>query len=92
MSALVIVSFNVLDQEKIKQYSATAGPTVASHGGKFIVKGKPSTLHGDGNFDMTAVIQFTDKETANNWYNSTEYQAIVSLRNEAMESHFQIIG
>lgn len=92
MSALVIVSFNVLDQEKLKQYSAAAGPTVASHGGEFMVKGKSSTLHGDGNFDMTAVIQFTDMEAANNWYNSTEYQAIVSLRNEAMESHFQIVG
>ena len=88
----MIVSFNVLDQEKLKQYSAAAGPIVASQGGEFIVKGKSSTLHGDSNFDMTAVIQFTDKEAADNWYNSAEYQSIVSLRNEAMESHFQVVG
>ncbi len=92
MSSLVIASFNVLDESKLKKYSAAAAPTIATHGGDFVAKGKSTKLDGETNFTMTAVIAFADKEAATNWYTSTEYQKIIPLRNEAMESHFQIIG
>lgn len=92
MSALVIVSFNMLDLKKLKQYSAAAGPTVASHGGEFLAKGAFNTLYGKTNFSMTAVIHFSSVEAATNWYNCDDYQQIIPLRNEAMESHFQIVG
>ncbi len=92
MSCLVVVSFNVLDESKLKQYSAAAAPTLITYGGEFVAKGKSTKLDGETNFTMIAVIAFVNKEVANNWYTSTEYQKIIPLRNEAMESHFQIIG
>jgi len=92
MSSLVIASFNLLDETKLKQYSAAAAETLQQYGGEFIAKGKASTLHGEPRFAMTAVIQFADRETAENWYRSENYQKIIPLRNQAMESHFQIVG
>lgn len=92
MSSLVIVNFNLLDQDKLKQYSTAAALTLVTYGGEFLAKGKPTHLHGDLNYSMTVVIQFTDKESAINWYESTEYQKIIPLRNEAMNSNFQLIG
>ena len=92
MSALVMVSFNLLDKEKLAQYSAAAGPTVTSHGGVFLAKGAAKNLQGESNFEMGAVIQFSDTEAALTWYNSEEYQQLIALRNEAMQSLFQIVG
>ena len=34
------------------------------------------------------VIKFADKETAQNWYNSDEYQAAVPIREQAMDAVF----
>lgn len=92
MNSLVIVNFNLLDQYKLKQYSAAAALTLATYGGEFLAKGKPARLHGDTNYSMVAVIKFADKESAINWYESAEYQKIIPLRNEAMDSNFQVVG
>jgi uncharacterized protein (DUF1330 family) len=92
MHSLVIVNFNILKEEKLKEYSVAAAPTIASFGGEFIAKGKPIQLHGGNTFAKTAVIQFPDSESAKNWYNSNEYQQIIPLRSEGMDCHFQLIG
>ncbi|MFT7179032.1 MAG: hypothetical protein ACI84B_001257, partial [Oceanospirillaceae bacterium] len=55
-------------------------------------KGKPTQLHGNNAFAITAVIKFPDNESAKNWYKSNEYQQIIPLRSEAMDCHFQLIG
>jgi uncharacterized protein (DUF1330 family) len=92
MHSLVIVTFNILKEEKLKEYSAAAAPIVASFGGEFIAKGKPTQLHGNNAFAITAVIKFPDNESAKNWYKSNEYQQIIPLRSEAIDCHFQLIG
>lgn len=92
MQSLVIVTFNILDEDKLKEYSAAAAPTVAHFNGEFIAKGKPSQLHGDNNYAISAVIKFPDKHSAENWYNSSEYQEIIPLRNKAMDCQFQLIA
>lgn len=91
MSSYIVVESNVLDANKLKQYGQLAAPTVANHGGKFLIKGKVAALHGQNQFSNKAVIEFRDKTTAQNWYQSDEYQALIPLRNEAMESQFHLI-
>ncbi|MFP6759761.1 MAG: DUF1330 domain-containing protein [Alphaproteobacteria bacterium] len=39
MTAYVIVHFTVKDQEKLAQYGAGAGPTLAAFGGEFVTRG-----------------------------------------------------
>ena len=92
MSSLVIVNFNVLNQEKLAEYSSAAALTLVKYGGEFIAKGKPAALHNDLPYEVTAVIQFVDNKSVIAWYDSVEYQKIIPLRNEAMDGVFQVIG
>jgi len=91
MSSYIIVDLNVLDTEKLKQYSQLAAPTVIKFGGKFISKGVAHALHGELTFTNKVVIEFSSEQQAQDWYNSEEYQALIELRNQAMESKFQLI-
>jgi len=92
MSAFVVVDLTPKDGEKLKEYAATAGATVAAHGGEFLAKGEPEVLNGGKPFAMKAIIKFADKDAANKWYNSAEYQALIATRDAGMESQFHLIG
>ena len=47
MSAFVVVHVDVKDPEKFKAYGGGAQPTVAAHGGEFILRGKVADVfHG----------------------------------------------
>jgi len=91
MSSYIIVESNILDTEKLNQYGQLAAPTVAKFGGEFLVKGEALALQGKSEFSKRAVIKFSDQLTAKKWYQSDEYQALIELRNEAMESRFHLV-
>lgn len=92
MKTLIIVDVSALDKTKLAEYSALATETLKIFSGKFIAKGAIEVLHGEALFQSKAVIEFADKETAKNWYNSAEYQAIIPLREQAISSQFHLIG
>jgi len=79
MSAYIIARINVTDAEDYKNY---AGQTVAlaeKFGGKFLVKGGAQTqLEGNGP-DRHVLIEFPDRETALEWYNSDAYRRILPI-------------
>ena len=86
MSAFVVSRVRVRDVEKIKQYAAAAAETIAEFGGQIVLRGQFSaSLTGKGEPHSTGIIAFPDLETANAWYDSAAYQAIVPLREEAGE-------
>lgn len=91
MPALVIVEVRPKLAEKLADYSAAAAPTVAAFGGEFIHRGKfvealtdSKTPHGLG------VIRFPSVEAAKDWFASPDYQALVTLRNEAADMSFTL--
>lgn len=92
MPSYIVVDLNVLDAAKLAQYSQLAAPTVAKFGGKFIAKGAPTSLHGKQLFTNKAVIEFGSEQQAQDWYNCEEYQALIELRNQAMDSQFQLVA
>lgn len=89
--AYVIVESNVINKELLMQYSQQAAKTVTKFGGKFIAKGPAEFLHGMCQFANRAVIEFDSITQARSWYQSTEYQALIKLREKAMESRFLVI-
>jgi len=91
MSSYIIVELNVLDADKLAQYSQLAAPTIAKAGGKFIAKSPVQSLHGDAAFSNKVVIEFPSEQEAKDWYQGEEYQVLIALRNEAMESQFQLV-
>jgi|TARA_Y100000590_G_scaffold70119_1_gene76482 uncharacterized protein (DUF1330 family) len=92
MAAYLIAVNKVIDQEKMQEYAAGAGPTLASAGAKVLVRGAVAeTLAGDLSGDIALVIEFPDIETARSWYQSPEYQAMISTREQAMDPQFVLV-
>ena len=92
MKTLIIVDVTALDKVKLAEYSALAAETLKTFSGQFIAKGAIEVIHGQAEFQSKAVIEFPDKESAKNWYNSAEYQAIIPLREQAINSQFHLIS
>lgn len=83
MAAYFIADLEVVNLEPFKEYQAGTPPTIEAHGGRYIVRGgTANTVEGDWNPKRVVVVEFPDRETAERWYNSPEYQAILPLRLE----------
>ena len=96
MSAFLIVELNVKDAAKLKEYSAQTPAILEEFGGVAVLKGKPEALYDSkgnaGDYSTMVVFQFPSAEKAREWYNSAQYQALLPLRDQAMESTFRILG
>ncbi len=92
MSALIIVDLTPTDKEKLTAYSTQAAQTLLPYGGEFLAKGPIEALYGDAAFTTKVVIQFPDRDSAVNWYNSKAYQDIIPLRELGMISQFHLVG
>lgn len=91
MTSLVIVDLTPINQEKMAEYSAQAAETFKPFGGHFIAKGAFDVLHGDMTHPVKAIIEFPNKKSAKDWYNSDAYQVIIPLRDEGMNSQFHCV-
>ena len=93
MAAYMIARVEVTDLEKFKQYSAAAGLVTQKYGGKYLARG--GELAGLENFTdadkRLVIIEFSDMDTANAWYNSEEYQEAKKLREGAATGNFLIV-
>lgn len=91
MAAYVTVNSNVKDQDKLAQYKEQAIETVTSFGGEVLAKGEIQKLNGKANFTNKLILKFPCQKSALSWYQSAEYQALIDIRDEAMESQFDLI-
>ena len=90
MSALVSVTIQVKDPEKLKSYISQVPPTMAPHGAKMLSRGKiAKVLNGEVAHQMEAVFEFPSEDAIDAWFNSDAYQAIVAIREEA--AHMNIV-
>lgn len=81
MKAYFIANLTVNDPEAFKEYQAAAPGTIHGHGGRYIVRGGDhKTIEGDWQPNRLVVVEFPDRKTAETWYNSPEYQAVLPIR------------
>jgi uncharacterized protein (DUF1330 family) len=92
MTAYIIVGLTPKDAEKLQQYGASVPSTLAKYSGEVIVKGAVEKLHGKFDHKVQVILMFPSREHAHNWYNSEEYQSLISIRDQGMDSQFQLIG
>ncbi len=86
MSAFFIATSTIKNPAKFAEYGARAGASLAPYGGNLVIKGKAvETLAGTSNHQAVGIIRFDNMEALNNWYQSPEYQALIPLRNEAVD-------
>ena len=83
MAAYVVAQMHVHDLEKYLAYASKIGAALGNHGGKILAASEAEVREGDPPFTRTVIGEFPDSEAARNWYESAEYQAIVSLRLES---------
>ncbi|MFQ3245010.1 MAG: hypothetical protein ACJAYF_000396 [Arenicella sp.] len=91
MSAFIVADITPTDIDSLKKYSEAAGPTLEKYNGKFLAKGPIETLTGDDHSKMKIILEFPDQDSANNWYKSDEYQALIPLRDKGMDAVFHLI-
>jgi len=92
MKGYVIARVNVTDAEQYKKYTAKTPGSIASHGGRFVVRGgDTTTVEGDNETNRVVVIEFDSLEKAKAWYHSDEYTEIRKLREHASTGQVIII-
>lgn len=81
MACYTIGHITVTNPEGYKEYAAQVPPTIAKHGGEYLVRGGHATdIEGKMPHDRHVVLRFASREAAEGWYNSPEYQAILPIR------------
>lgn len=92
MAAYLIAHVKVTNPEKMPAYSGAAGATFAPFGGEPVARGKVvEVLAGTHAGNATLIVKFPNAQAAHEWYNSPAYQALIPLRDEALEANFVVI-
>lgn len=90
--AYFIFHTTIHDREAIAPYLATAMTTVTAFGGRRVLMGGPATVvEGEAPEGMTVILEFPSKATAEAWYASPVYQAILGIRLGASRSDAYLV-
>lgn len=92
MAAYAIVDMTVTDTVKIGDYRKLAEASVATYGGRFLVRGgRCETVDGDWKPQRVVVIEFPDLEQAQRWRASPEYNKACEIRNQAARTRMLLV-
>ena len=79
--AYLIGHITITNPEGYAAYAAQVPTTLAAFGGKYLVRGGHATqVEGSALGERHVVIEFANRESAEAWYASDAYQAIVQHR------------
>lgn len=92
MPAYLIANYDITNQEGYNAYTASVGPTILSHGGEILVAGPGSKPVEGSPGAVTVVLKFPSMEALQGWYDSPEYQQIISLRSDNTERHLVVFA
>ena len=82
----------VSDPDAYAEYARLAAPTVAAHGGRYIVRGgNGAAIAGDAPAARVVILEFPDRDTAVAWRASSEYQAALKIREAASTSRVYLV-
>ncbi|MDO6687028.1 MULTISPECIES: DUF1330 domain-containing protein [unclassified Agarivorans] len=85
MTAFFIATSQIKDPQKFARYGQQAASTLSEFQGELVIKGKFSeALAGTAEHDAVGVIKFPTMDALQNWYKSDNYQALIPLREEAV--------
>jgi len=93
VAAYLIAGNEVTNPESMQKYVDAVGPTLAPYKAELLAP-MPDQLvmggtvvHREGDFkpSRVVIVKFPDMETAQAWYDSPEYQAVVGFRLDGSE-------
>ena len=81
MPAYVIVQIEIEDPATYERYKVLAPPSIAMHGGRYLVRGGASdVLEGSWRPARLVILEFPDRARAHAWWTSPEYAPAKALR------------
>ena len=87
MPAYVISDVEPRDSDLIARYRALAQDSIARYGGRYIVRGGPTTqLEGDWAPRRLVILEFASAADARAWWASPEYAEAKALRQSCSET------
>lgn len=88
----ILAEIAVTNPEPYQAYIAGAGPLVAKHGGKYLVRGgRREIREGEAAAGRLVILEFASFEAAQAFYDSPEYQAILPMRQANATSRVVIV-
>ncbi len=91
MTAFAIITSKISDPEPFKAYMASTPPTVAAHGGEYVIRGgAKEVVEGNWSPDRIVVLKFPSMDAAKAWYFGEGYTASRALRQGATE-YFNVV-
>ena len=82
----------VRDQDALVEYRRRNTEAVASHGGRFVVRGGEATvLEGTWDTLRMVLIEFPDAAAARSWWESEEYAPLKAMRREASDTNIVLL-
>ena len=92
MPALLSVTVEVKDSERLQAYIAKAPETMEPHGARMLTRGKISKhINGSRSHHVEVIFEFPSSDAIEAWYNSDAYQALIPLRDEAAEVNISVL-
>lgn len=82
---------SISDPAVLAAYAKLAGPAIASHGGRFLVRGLPAKTYEQGVAQRTVAIEFDSVEQAIAAHDSPAYQEALAALGNACEREIRIV-
>ena len=92
VSAYMVVEGTVRDKEALGRYGSQATSLIKEFGGEVLAFGPWEMILGERAYQNGMIVRFPDKDTALSWYNSPAYQALLDIRNAALDCRFRLVG
>lgn len=82
MAAYLIAEHIITDAAKFDEYRTKVGPMMARYGGRYLTKGGTHKFPEGGHWkpERVVIIEFPDIDSLKRWYDSPEYQPLITLR------------
>ena len=92
MTYVVVTIKRVKDLEAFREYAAKVYPIIHRFGGKYVAVDKsPDVRDGEWPFVRTVIVAYPTFAAAQRWYDSSEYQEIIPIRQRAIDANIAIV-
>ena len=92
MAVYVIGDIEILDSEGYEEYRRQAPASIASHGGRYLVRGGAlEVLEGSWLPKRCVVLEFPDRASFSGWWESPEYGALRVIRELTTKSNIVVV-
>lgn len=92
MAAYILVDARISDQAQYERYRADAPAVIAKYGGRYLVRGGATTvLEGDWQPHRVVVLEFPTVDAARRFYDSPEYRALRTIRQDAVSMSIFVV-